>query len=151
MSSNGPKFKSIKFTGNKTTRKLFTVEISHQRQTPHYKPRFFTNKNLFFVRNCKKYNSNKSKNKLKLNFLKNQRKLLAKRELRNKHHLFITQQYKQPNNFLTKKENQSPKPIIKFKKKLKFKVSISKDKKASKEINNINNNNLNEIKNNNII
>ena len=151
MSSNGPKFKSIKFTGNKTTRKLFTVEISHQRQTPHYKPRFFTNKNLFFVRNCKKYNSNKPKNKLKLNFLKNQRKLLAKRELRNKHHLFITQQYKQPNNFLTKKENQSPKPIIKFKKKLKFKVSISKDKKASKEINNINNNNLNEIKNNNNI
>ena len=80
MSSKAPKFKSIKFTGVKTYRKLFNVEISNTRPTPHYKPRFFTNKNLFYVRNCRKYYSNKNKNKLKLNITKNQKKLLAKRE-----------------------------------------------------------------------
>ena len=113
MSSGAPKFKSIKLTGMKTNRKLFNVEISHQKQTPHYKPRFFTNKN---------------KNKFKLNFIKNQRKLLARRVLRKKNCLFITQQYKQSNNSLVKKEGQVPKPTIKSKKTLKFKVSVSKEK-----------------------
>ena len=128
MSSGAPKFKSIKLTGMKTNRKLFNVEISHQKQTPHYKPRFFTNKNLFYVKNCRKYYSNKNKNKFKLNFIKNQRKLLARRVLRKKNCLFITQQYKQSNNSLVKKEGQVPKPTIKSKKTLKFKVSVSKEK-----------------------
>ena len=123
MSSKAPKFRSIKFTGVKTYRKLFNVEISNTRPTPHYKPRFFTNKNLFYVRNCRKYYSNKNKNKLKLNITKNQKKLLAKRELRRKNCLFITRHYKPTNNSLIKKEEQSPKPTKKFKKRLKFKIS----------------------------
>ena len=151
MSSKAPKFKSIKFTGVKTYRKLFNVEISNTRPTPHYKPRFFTNKNLFYVRNCRKYYSNKNKNKLKLNITKNQKKLLAKRELRRKNCLFITRHYKPTNNSLIKKEEQSPKPTKKFKKRLKFKISTSKDKKpkskASNEDNNMNN--INDNKNNN--
>ena len=155
MSSKAPKFKSIKLTGMKTNRKLFNVEITHTKQTPHYKPRFFTNRNLFYVKNCRKYYSNKNKNKLKLNFTKNQRKLLAKRELRKKHCLFITHHIKQSNNTLVKKEGQSPKPTIKFKKRLKFKVSTSKEKtkiKITKEDNNINNVNIqtSNIINNNI-
>ena len=128
MSSKAPKFKSVKFTGMKTNRKLFNVEISNSRPTPHYKPRFYTNKNLFFVKNCRKYNSNKNKKRLKINFIKNQKKLLARRELRNKRCLFITQHFKQTTNLIIKKENQSPKPIIKFKKRLKFKISTSKEK-----------------------
>ena len=156
MSSKAPKFKSIKFTGVKTYRKLFNVEISNTRPTPHYKPRFFTNKNLFYVRNCRKYYSNKNKNKLKLNITKNQKKLLAKRELRRKNCLFITRHYKPANNSLIKKEEQSPKPTKKFKKRLKFKISTSKDKKpkskASNEDNNMNNinDNKNTIINNNV-
>ena len=150
MSSEGPKFKSIQFTGMKTNRKLFNVEISHSRPTPHYKPRFFTNKNLFYVKNCRKYYSNKNKKKLKINFIKNQRKLLARRELRNKHCLFITQQFKQTTNSLIKKEGLPQKPVIKFKKRLKFKISTSKEKDKENQIINeiINNtNNLNDINN----
>ena len=128
MSSKAPKFKSIKFTGMKTNRKLFNVEVSNTKKTHNYKPRFYTNRNLFYVKCCRKYYSNKNKNKLQLNFIKNQRKLLAKRELRKKHCFFITHQYKQTNNSLVKKEGQSPKPSIKFKNKLKFKVSTSKEK-----------------------
>ena len=135
MSSNAPKFKSIKFTGMKTNRKLFNVETSHAKPTPHYKPRFYTNKNLFYVKNCRKYYSNKNKNKLKLNFTKNQKKLLARRELRRKHCLFITQQFKPANSLLVKKEGQSTRPIIKFKKRLKFKVSTSKEKTQIKTTN----------------
>ena len=150
MSSEGPKFKSIQFTGMKTNRKLFNVEISHSRPTPHYKPRFFTNKNLFYVKNCRKYYSNKNKKKLKINFIKNQRKLLARRELRNKHCLFITQQFKKTTNSLIKKEGLPQKPVIKFKKRLKFKISTSKEKDKENQIINeiINNtNNLNDINN----
>ena len=150
MSSEGPKFKSIQFTGMKINRKLFNVEISHSRPTPHYKPRFFTNKNLFYVKNCRKYYSNKNKKKLKINFIKNQRKLLARRELRNKHCLFITQQFKQTTNSLKKKEGLPQKPVIKYKKRLKFKISTSKEKDKENQIINeiINNtNNLNDINN----
>ena len=159
MSSKGPKFKSIQFTGMKTNRKLFNVEVSHSRPTPHYKPRFYTNKNLFYVKNCRKYYSNKNKKKLKTNFIKNQRKLLARRELRNKHCLFITQQYKQTTNSLIKKEGLPQKPVIKFKKRLKFKISTSKEKDKENQIineiinstnslNNINTpNNINNINN----
>ena len=139
MSSKAPKFKSVKFTGMKTNRKLFNVEITNSRPTPHYKPRFYTNKNLFFVKNCRKYNSNKNKKRLKINFIKNQKKLLARRELRNKRCLFITQHFKQTTNLIIKKENQSPKPIIKFKKRLKFKVSTSKEKIKPLPINENNN------------
>ena len=127
MSSKAPKFKSIKFTGMKTNRKLFNVEISTSRPAPHYKPRFYTNKNLFFVRNVKKYNSNKHKKKLNLNFIKNQRNLLARREFRKKHGLFITHHNKPTTATLVKKEGQSPKPTIKFKKRLKVKFSITKE------------------------
>ena len=150
MSSKGPKFKSIQFMGMRTNRKLFNVEISHSKPTPHYKPRFFTNKNLFYVKNCRKYYSNKNKKKLKINFIKNQRKLLARRELRNKHCLFITQQFKQTTNSLIKKEGLPQKPVIKFKKRLKFKISTSKEKDKENQIINeiINNtNNLNDINN----
>ena len=154
MSSNAPKFQSIKFTGMKTNRKLFNVETSHTKQTPHYKPRFYTNKNLFYVKNCRKYFSNKNKNKLKLNFTKNQKKLLARRELRRKHCLFITQHFKPTNSLLAKKEGQSPRPTIKFKKRLKFKVSTSKEKtkiKTNNEDININKVNIQKttINNNN--
>ena len=147
MSSKAPKFKSVKFTGMKTNRKLFNVEITNSRPTPHYKPRFYTNKNLFFVKNCRKYNSNKNKKRLKINFIKNQKKLLARRELRNKRCLFITQHFKQTTNLIIKKENQSPKPIIKFKKRLKFKVSTSKEKIKPLPINE--NNNTGKQKSNN--
>jgi len=148
MSSKAPKFKSVKFTGMKTNRKLFNVEISNSRQTPHYKPRFYTNKNLFFVKNCRKYNSNKNKKRKMINFTKNQKKLLARRELRNKRYLFITQHFKQTTNTIIKKEIQSPKPVIKFKKRLKFKISTSKEKIKPQTIineNNINTNNTNTI------
>ena len=144
MSSTTPKFKSIQFTGKKTNRKLFNVEISNTRPTPHYKPRFYTNRNLFYVKNCRKYNSNKYKKKSQINFMKNQKKLLARR-LRKKNCLFITQHCKQSNNSLVKKEEQFPKPIIKIKKRLKFKISTSKDKSKvelineESDINNINN------------
>ena len=147
MSSKAPKFKSVKFTGMKTNRKLFNVEITNSRPTPHYKPRFYTNKNLFFVKNCRKYNSNKNKKRLKINFIKNQKKLLARRELRNKRCLFITQHFKQTTNLIIKKENQSPKPIIKFKKRLKFKISTSKEKIKPLPINE--NNNTGKQKSNN--
>ena len=147
MSSKAPKFKSVKFTGMKTNRKLFNVEITNSRPTPHYKPRFYTNKNLFFVKNCRKYSSNKNKKRLKINFIKNQKKLLARRELRNKRCLFITQHFKQTTNLIIKKENQSPKPIIKFKKRLKFKVSTSKEKIKPLPINE--NNNTGKQKSNN--
>ena len=135
MSSKAPKFKSIKYTGMKTNRKLFNVELSHTRPTPHYKPRFYTNKNLFFVRNMKKYNSNKNKKKLKLNFMKNQRNLLARREFRKKHGLFITHHNKPTNTTLVKKEGQSPKPTIKFKKRLKIKFSVTKENQQTEIIN----------------
>ena len=126
MSSKAPKFKSVKFTGMKTNRKLFNIEISNSRPTPHYKPRFYTNKNLFFVKKFRKYSSNKNKKRLKINFTKNQKKLLARRELRKKHCLFITHHYKQTTTSIIKKEAQSPKPVVKFKKRLKFKISTSK-------------------------
>ena len=148
MSSKAPKFKSVKFTGMKTNRKLFNVEISNSRPTPHYKPRFYTNKNLFFVKNCRKYNSNKNKKRKIINFTKNQKKLLARRELRNKRCLFITQHFKQTTNTIIKKEIQSPKPIIKFKKRLKFKISTSKEKIKPQSIINENNINTNNNTNN---
>ena len=138
MSSKAPKFKSVKFTGMKTNRKLFNVEISNSRPTPHYKPRFYTNKNLFFVKYCRKY-TNKNKKRKIINFTKNQKKLLARRELRNKRCLFITQHFKQTTNTIIKKETQSPKPKIKFKKRLKFKISTSQFRHISK----IQNNNIN--------
>ena len=147
MSSKAPKFKSVKFTGMKTNRKLFNVEILNSRPTPHYKPRFYTNKNLFFVKYCRKY-TNKTKKRKLINFTKNQKKLLARRELRNKRHLFITQHFKPTTNTIIKKENQIPKPVIKFKKRLKFKISTSKEKiKSQPSINqnNINTNNPNTI------
>ena len=147
MSSKAPKFKSVKFTGMKTNRKLFNVEISNSRPTPHYKPRFYTNKNLFFVKYCRKY-TNKTKKRKLINFTKNQKKLLARRELRNKSHLFITQHFKPTTNTIIKKETQIPKPVIKFKKRLKFKISTSKEKiKSQPSItqNNINTNNPNTI------
>ena len=148
MSSKAPKFKSVKFTGMKTNRKLFNVEISNSRPTPHYKPRFYTNKNLFFVKNCRKYNSNKNKKRKIINFTKNQKKLLARRELRNKRCLFITQHFKQTTNTIIKKETQSPKPKIKFKKRLKFKISTSKEKIKPQSIINENNINTNNNTNN---
>ena len=135
MSSKAPKFKSVKFTGMKTNRKLFNIEISNSRPTPHYKPRFYTNKNLFFVKKFRKYSSNKNKKRLKINFTKNQKKLLARRELRKKHCLFITHHYKQTTTSIIKKEAQSPKPVVKFKKRLKFKISTSKEKIKPNPIN----------------
>ena len=138
----------MKFTGMKTNRKLFNVEISNSRPTPHYKPRFYTNKNLFFVKYCRKYNSNKNKKRKMINFTKNQKKLLARRELRNKRCLFITQHFKQTTNTIIKKETQPPKPIVKFIKRLKFKISTSKEKIKPQPLineNNINTNNTNNI------
>ena len=147
MSSKAPKFKSVKFTGMKTNRKLFNVEISNSRPTPHYKPRFYTNKNLFFVKYCRKY-SNKNKKRKIINFTKNQKKLLARRELRNKRCLFITQHFKQTTNTIIKKETQSPKPKIKFKKRLKFKISTSKEKIKPQQIMTENNTNAHNNTNN---
>ena len=53
MSSNNPKFISAKFNTN-SNKKMFNVEIAHKKKTQNYKPRFYTNKNLFFVRNMQK-------------------------------------------------------------------------------------------------
>ena len=109
MSSQFQGTKTSNNNGNRT--KMFKVE----RKTPNYKPRFFTNKNLFFVRNMKKNNAKLYKKKFKLKFIKNRQKALARRELRNKHGLFITHHNKpsiNPNN------EASPNSLIKLKKKL---------------------------------
>ena len=146
MSSNAPKFKSVKFSNMKANRKkMFNVEITKSRQAPRYKPRFYTNKNLFFVRNMQKNSSYLHKKKLKANFIKNQRKALARRELRNKRSLFITHHSKPVLNSNSSKENNesSPKQLIKFKKKIKFKFHVVNHNKIQEIINDkiiINNN-----------
>ena len=125
MSSNAPKFKSTKFSNFKTNqKKMFNVELSKSRQGPKYKPRFYTNKNLFFVRNVQKKNSTLHKKKLKINFIKNQRKALARRELRNKRNLFITQHSKPVIDSSVNNNELLPKTLIKIKKKIKFKFSV---------------------------
>jgi len=158
MSSNAPKFKSVKLSNMKANRtKMFNVEIAKSRQTLKYKPRFYTNKNLFFVRNMQKNSAKLHKKKFKLNFIKSQRKALARRELRNKHGLFITFHSKPVIKSSTNNNESSPKQLIKLKKKIKYKFSvvnqnkiqdIKNDKmvKNSNEINNqmsLNENNYN--------
>ena len=115
MSSQFQGTKTSNNNGNRT--KMFKVE----RKTPNYKPRFFTNKNLFFVRNMKKNNSKKYNKKFKLKFLKNRQKILSKRELRNKHGLFITHHNKPA---LNPNCETSPNKLTKLKRKLKFKFSV---------------------------
>ena len=90
MSSIAPKFKSIKFTQKKIFRpKLFQVEVI-RKQCQRLKPRFFANKNLFFVKNVDKTNFNLNKHSMKLSkILKNQRKKNQKNFLK-KRYRFIT-------------------------------------------------------------
>ena len=158
MSSNAPKFKSVKLSNMKANRtKMFNVEIAKSRQAPKYKPRFYTNKNLFFVRNMQKNSANLHKKKFKLNFIKSQRKALARRELRNKHGLFITYHSKPVINSSINNNESSPKQLIKFKKKIKYKFSVvnqnkiqdNKNSKMVKNNNEINNQmSLNDNNNN---
>ena len=118
MSSKVPQFQSTKTSNNNGNRtKLFKIE----RKAPNYKPRFYTNKNLFFVRNMKKNNSKHYNKKFKLKFLKNRQKILTKRELRNKHGLFITHHNKPAINSNCE---TSPNKLTKLKRKLKFKFSV---------------------------
>ena len=66
MSSKCQKLNSIKFSYNNNNRKkMFNVEIATTKKVANYKPRFFTNKNLFFVRNMKKNNAKLYKKKAK--------------------------------------------------------------------------------------
>ena len=124
MTSNAPRFISAKFNIN-SNRKMFNVEVAHVKQTHRYKPRFYTNKNLFFVRNIKKNNAKFHNKKMKLNFIKNHRKALARRELRKKKGLFITHHIKPViNRFINNNESSSKQ--LKIKKKIKFKFSVEK-------------------------
>ena len=160
MSSNAPKFKSVK-SSNRT--KIFKVENAKSIQAPKFKPHFYTNKNLFFVRNIQKNNANLHKKKLKVNFIKKKRQALSRRELKYKRRLFITHHSKPVLNSTPNNNESSPKKIIKYKKKLNLKFSVvnqnkihdkKKDKRINKDIidadnpisfneNNINSNTLN--------
>ena len=161
MSSKSSKCSSIKFSYAKTNnKKIFNVEISQLRQKPKYKPRFYTNKNLFFVRNLQKNSSNLHKKKLKRNFLKNHRTALANRKLRNKHGLFITHRERKALNSLNDKSNNSQNHLVRIKKKIKFKFSVVDKQKSEEEIKNNcavqsnttkNNKTKQEEKNNNIM
>lgn len=154
MSSNCPKFQSSQFSNTNVNRtKMFTVE----RKVSNYKPRFYTNKNLFFVRNMKKNSAKLHKKKLKLKLLKNQQKAIARRELRYKKGLFITHHNKPSLNPIS---DSSQNKLSKLKRKLKFKFSIINQsqtlifKKEKKIENNINDNKITfneENKNINII
>ena len=122
---------------------MFNVELTHSKKISNYKPRFYTNKNLFFVRNMKKNNAKLYKKKFKLKFIKNRQNALAKRELRNKHGLFITHHNKPSINL---NNEESPNQLTKLKKKLKFKFSIinhNSIEDIKKDKNKENNNNLN--------
>ena len=122
MSSKGSKFQNSNFSntnGNRT--KLFNVEIARSKKVTNYKPRFYTNKNLFFVRNIKKNNAKLHKKKFKLKFIKNRQDALARRELRNRHGFFITHHNKAGIN---SNNDTSPNKLTNIKKKLKFKFSI---------------------------
>ena len=143
MSTN-QKFNNTKSSNQNVNRtKMFHVELTQSKKVSNYKPRFYTNKNLFFVRNMKKNNAKLYKNKFKLKFIKKRQNALARRELRNKHGLFITHHNKpsiNPNN------EASPNSLIKLKKKIKFKFSIInhntiQDGKKDKSIENNNNTN----------
>ena len=123
MSSNNPKFISAKFNTN-SNKKMFNVEIAHKKKTQNYKPRFYTNKNLFFVRNMQKNTVKFHKKKLKLNFMKNHRKALARRELRNKKGLFITSHAKPVISNSINNNDSCSKKLVKIKKRIKFKFSV---------------------------
>ena len=148
MSSKGPQFQNTKISNNNGNRtKMFKIE----RKVPNYKPRFYTNKNLFFVRNIKKNNSKYYNKKFKLKFLKNRQKILSKRELRNKHGLFITHHNKPSINSNCE---TSPNKLTKLKRKLKFKFSVinqSKQQELKKEKINIENNINISLSNNEIL
>ena len=73
MSSNAPKFKSGKLSNRK---KIFKVENAKSIQAPKFKPHFYTNKNLFLVRNMQKNSANLHKKKLKANFINKKRNAL---------------------------------------------------------------------------
>ena len=102
---------------NGNRKKMFNVELTHSKKISNYKPRFYTNKNLFFVRNMKKNNAKLYKKKFKLKFIKNRQNALAKRELRNKHGLFITHHNKPSINL---NNEESPNQLTKLKKKIKI-------------------------------
>jgi SHAQKYF class myb-like DNA-binding protein len=90
----------------------------------------------------KKNNAKLYKNKFKLKFIKKRQNALARRELRNKHGLFITHQNKPAIN--SNNEAASPNKLIKLKKKIKFKFSIvNKNQDSKNEALIENNNNLN--------
>ena len=112
MSSKCPKF-----TTNTSRKKMFNVE----KKVTNYKPRFYTNKNLFFVRNVKKNNAKLHKKKFKLKLVKNRQNALIKRELRYRHGLFITHQNKAA---LDSNGDTSYNKLNKLKRKLRFKFSV---------------------------
>lgn len=122
MSSKGQNNNGTKMSNSNANRtKMFHVEFTQKKKVSNYKPRFYTNKNLFFVRNIKKNNAKLYKKKFKLKFIKDRQNALARRELRNKHGLFITHHNKPPIN--SDKETPTNK-LIKLKKKIKFKFNI---------------------------
>ena len=146
MPSKPPKFKCVKFTGVKTKRKLFNVVFSKSkpnRQTPHFKPRFFTKKNLFFVKNCKKY-TKKNKAQLKFNFIDNKKKIMARR-LRKENCLFITHKHKKLINSSEDKKIIPPKLDEKSINKIPTSKEKPKFNNIKKNLNNNNNNNSNPI------
>ena len=110
--------KCPKFTTHTTRTKMFNIE----KKATNYKPRFYTNKNLFFVRYVKKNNTKLHKKKFKLKFIKNRQNALLKRELRYREGLFITQQQKAALN----SGGESSNKLNKLKRKLKFKFSVTK-------------------------
>jgi SHAQKYF class myb-like DNA-binding protein len=137
MSSNAPKFKSGKLSNRK---KIFKVENAKSIQAPKFKPHFYTNKNLFLVRNMQKNSANLHKKKLKANFINKKRNALSRRELKYKRRLFITNHSKPVINSTPNKNESTPKKIIKLKKKLNLKFSVVNhnkihDKKKDKIIN----------------
>ena len=138
--------KNQKFNNNSNTNrtKMFHVEFTHTKKVSNYKPRFYTNKNLFFVRNMKKNNAKLYKKKFKLKFIKNRQNALARRELR-KHSLFITHHNKP---LINPDNDASQNKLIKIKNKIKYKFSIINQNSIqdsiqdkNKEYNNNNNTN----------
>lgn len=158
MSSTAPKFKCIKFFPNKNLHsKMFHVEFIGK-QSQRFRPRFFTNKNLFFVKNCNKTKYNIKKHSMKLStLLKNQKKKNQKNFLK-KRFRFITQR-KEIKPLISKtqleqniklklkqkpievKENEQLNNIIKEKIKQKFSVihSFTSNDKTIKSNNSSNN------------
>ena len=88
---------------------MFQVEVISQ-QHQRFKPRFYANKNLFFVKNVDKTNFNISKNSMKLSkILKTQRKKKEKNFLKKRYRFITHKKEIKPLSSKIPLENSNPK------------------------------------------